>query len=156
MTLTTTTGAANANSYASVAEFDAYLLSILHVGAKASTATNQQKEAALASATRYMQGMAWAGTRAANDQALSWPRASVVVDGVAIPATVIPWQVRDGCCEFAYRLLLSDRAGDAVQGIKLTGMETQASTRQLVPPSVYDLLRPLLSSGGSGLSVVRA
>lgn len=146
-----------ANSCATVADLDSYMLSILHVGAKAQAATAPQKGAALVQATRWMQGLDWDGTRATQAQPLAWPRVGVVdADGYEIAADVIPWQIRDGCCEFAYRLLLSDRAADAKAGVQLGTLKTSAGVRQLVPPSALDLFGVFLRGGGGGcLEIVR-
>lgn len=146
-----------ANSYATVADLDSYLLSVLHIGAKAAAATTPQKVAALVQATRWMQSLDWEGTRATQAQPLAWPRVGVVDgDGYEIAADVIPWQIKDGCCEFAYRLLLSDRAADAKPGVQLGTLKTAGGTRQLVPPSAPDLFGVFLRGGGGGsLEIVR-
>lgn len=105
------TGLAGAEAYISVADADAYFT------ARGNTAwaalTTQQKEQALRKGADYLQNYLWRGHRYTAAQALSWPRCSVVVDGWALDADVIPAAVRHANAELAVRAATGDLLVDA-------------------------------------------
>lgn len=140
MPLIATPGAANANSYVTVAEADAFAAERLNSDAWTS-ATVLQKEAALITATRYIDALAapykklyptatppyyvirphWTGKPATSTQALAWPRIGMKdLNGNDIPSDVIPKALKDATCEFAIQLLTTNSTADnpiSVQGI---------------------------------------
>jgi hypothetical protein len=67
---------------------------------------------------------------------------------------VVPRQVKDANAEFAYRLLVDDRADDARVGSSIGPISTKDRERQLVPSSVTDLLGTLLASS-NGIRLLR-
>ena len=93
MALTTTPGASDATSYASLTEAEAYMATLVHKDAW-TEATDPAKEAALQQATRLLDTLTWKGRKATAEQALAWPRTGVTdrdgyeVDPAAIPAVV--------------------------------------------------------------------
>lgn len=106
MTITIETGAGlpNAESYASVAAADARNAA-LGVTDWASL-TEGAKEVALRAATIFMTAnyrSRWAGRRVYQAQALDWPRWNVVVDGFAVPSTIVPADVVNACIDLAAR-----------------------------------------------------
>lgn len=118
ITLVETVGAANANTYATVAEADTYLEARLNSSPWTAAGTETQK-AALVEATREMDLMPWRGTRVTLTQALAWPRGDVPIpdppDEVTVGSTSaeystteIPDRIRDMTIEFALEFL---RAG---------------------------------------------
>jgi len=113
LTLIKETGAglADANSYASAADGDAYHDG--HLYASAWTAASAgDKEKALVMATRLIDGeYQFAGWKAVAAQALQWPRASCLdPDGTEdLPADAVPKAVADATCELARELLVTDR-----------------------------------------------
>jgi hypothetical protein len=114
MTLVTTPGAANADSYATVAEADAYFLTR---GITAWTGADAVKEPALRRATTYLDNQyrgKWIGIATGETQALAWPRIDGYRDiyraytypltgpeGFAIADDVIPTQVKNATIEAA-------------------------------------------------------
>lgn len=153
--LVTTAGAVNANSYASLADAEAYALTIPSVGDWA-TATDVQKNAALAQATRMMDNLTWNGWRALHlVQALQWPRAGVADrENYYMDPATIPAKIRDACCEFALRLVADDRAADA-GGLSYTKLELgtlklEGAVRRPVPASVLEMVREFLAGSGNG------
>ena len=93
------TGLANAESYVSI---------------PASPSPTAQKEAYLRKATEYLDnryGDAYQGARVTTTQALGWPRAYAVVDGVEVAEDALPTQLIRATCEVA--LLLA-------QGVDIT------------------------------------
>lgn len=108
ITIIATPGASNANSYVTTAEADSYLEARLNAGAWTS-ATADQKAAALIEAQRSMQVLPWAGLRATDTQALAWPRTEVRdpdnKDRDDYPDTLVPTRVKDAQCEWALEFL---------------------------------------------------
>jgi hypothetical protein len=114
LVLVSTAGAPNANSYASVADGDAY-----HEGRLFSTvwtaAVNGTKEAALVWATRVIDTRyTWAGYAASITQALGWPRSEVWDRHrkAYLDTTVVPDEIKWATAELARLLISSDRAAE--------------------------------------------
>lgn len=112
MALVTTPGAANADSYATVAEADAYNAS--RPFSSAWTGSDAVKEAALKQAARLLDAsFRWTGAAVDGTQALTWPRSGMLSrNGFAIATTVVPQALKDAQSEFARQLLVADRTAD--------------------------------------------
>jgi hypothetical protein len=129
------TGKSDANSYASVADGDAYheghLYATAWTGASAGT-----KAAALVMATRLIDAQfQFGGGRAVETQALQWPRANCHDpdadgwNGGTVPADVVPRAVVDATCETARALIIEDRTANPLgEGLKFTGMGDMQQT----------------------------
>jgi hypothetical protein len=118
-----------ANSYASVADSDAYHEAHLYASAWTS-ATTQNKTAALVMATRLIDSeFQFNGYKTDAEQALMWPRTqcpdpdssedaiiNADITGPYFADDVIPSQLVDAVCELARRLLVEDRTADATGG----------------------------------------
>ena len=153
------TGLANANSYASVAEADAYHDRRLH-SLTWTAATTPVKERALAMASRTLDAMTvWQGSRATATQALAWPRTGVVYDGLLIDGETVPAPVKNATAELARLLIGEDLTQDVAQNdveslnlgdgaleIKLRGDRE----KKRVPSIVGELLQGVgsLAAGG--------
>ena len=112
LTLIPETGAglADANSFCSVDDADAYHEARLHCGTWVSA--GERKAAALVWATRLMvQHLRWRGYPTSTTQALPLPAAGLVSvrTGLPIASNVVPTQVREATAEFARLLIESDR-----------------------------------------------
>jgi len=124
-TLVATAGSASANSYTTVAFADQYHLDRPAVGTTWSTATADQKTAALLWATKLLeQYFEWYGFVTDSTQALLWPRTGLISLNreTSLDDSTVPTQIQWATAEFARQLLASDRAGDSAvetQGIKL-------------------------------------
>ena len=109
LTVETGTGSATAESYATVAQADAYLAARGHT-AWADLETDV-KEQSLRKATEYMfaaYSLRWAGYRMTATQALDWPRAYVprvpAMTGTLYYAdNAVPVEVQRACAELALR-----------------------------------------------------
>lgn len=117
MPLTPTPGDASADTYASLAEFNAYAASRLPAVKWFTTATDAQKEAALRAAARELDSdFTWTGSAVDDVQALCWPRSGMVSrNGFVVPtsgASSIPIQLKNAQCEFALQIGASDRLSD--------------------------------------------
>lgn len=114
MPLIVTPGAADANSYATVEEADAYMLGRLYATTWADL-DEEVKEAALIQAARQLDGLfVWTGV--ATDpavQALTWPRTGMFNrNGYPIAVDAIPAELKNAQIEFARQLGLSDITAD--------------------------------------------
>lgn len=102
-----TVGAADANSFVTIAEADAYLAARLNSSAWTGT---EPKKQAVVEATRELSAMAYLGNRVDAVQALSWPRFNARnPDGVSsldvFAIDVLPQRVKDATCELALEFL---------------------------------------------------
>jgi hypothetical protein len=132
------TGKVDANSYASVADGDAYFEGHLYATAW-TAATSGTKAAALVMATRVIDAeLQFNGARANEGQALQWPRAECpdpdrvsvgwgVRGAEYVAEDVVPVAVVQASCELARELLVVDRtAAPPGEGIAAT-QTSQAS-----------------------------
>lgn len=149
------TGRADSNTYASVAEADAYHDAHLYADAWTAAST-AQKEKALAMATRTINAnVVWRGYRKGQDQALDWPRYYAKRDDIDAFASVgmgqrlggywpeyeVPRPVKDATAEFARLLLALDRtAEDETKGIKRLSLGGGAVEIEFDPNDRRDVL----------------
>ena len=160
MTLIVETGTGNpdAQSYASVADADAYVADF-HESTEWANASEPRKERALRRATRFVDANRFVGVRGWEDQALNWPRALVgYVDGQEIFSDQIPLAIREATMEAALKDvegddLLPDHDGGTVKSESSTVGPIQTSTQYAAPKTagkrfeaVRALLKPYLSS----------
>lgn len=164
-------GLAGAESYASVAEADAY-----HTARSNSlwTGADAVKEAALRRATDYMlqtYRSRWHGTRYTLPQALDWPRSGVPIPDspggtYGLPAYVavnaVPAEVKRACIELALDALSGDLNPDLSRAtlrekVDVIEVEYDHNAPEYVRRrSVDQLLEPYLCGGSSSVSLVRA
>ena len=172
ITIDATAGGANANSFVTVAEAEAYLEA--HVDSlEWDTATDP--EAALVEAARDLSAARWKGQRTASGQALAWPRAECpnpdAAWGTAIPqfnSDEIPQRIKDAQCELALYYARESASpfgleGDATVKRKrvdvieteyFEGMRPRSGWQRV--PRVWRLIAPLLmGSGGVNVAMVR-
>lgn len=164
------TGRADAESYASAAEADAYHL------ARGNTAWAEvaDKEGALRRATDYMAQAyrsRWKSFRATSTQALDWPRAYVEIQDAPsgygsfaayYPNNSVPAEVKRACMELALIAASQDLAPNLSRAAK---EETVGPIRVVYDESspeyqryrkVDMLLAPLLGRGGASTRLVRS
>jgi hypothetical protein len=149
------TAKVDANSYASVADADAYHEGHLYATAWTG-ATADKKAAALVMATRLIDSLfQFRGVKATGTQALQWPREGCP-DPDASPSavgqrwvspSVVPKVVVEAVCETARSLIIEDRTANPMgEGLKFTGLgELQQSfdksdRRPMVPRLVIAAL----------------
>lgn len=178
LVLVVTPGALDANSYATLADADAYALT-LPVTNDWATATPEAKNAALVQATRLMDTLNFKGYRTNySTQPLQWPRfytsGSGGYFGIYAPGSegmsgglggfgydrngwqVLPnqihFKIRDACCEFAIRLISEDRAVDSggltPETVKIGSLDLGRLIRRPIPASVLEMVREFLDGGG--------
>ncbi len=136
LVLVATAGAANANSFLTVAEADTYFEGRLPLSTP--WEDNENKAASLVMATRILSAMAqahrslkigmtyihetnayyytsraWTGTVSTTTQALAWPRTGMLdANGNAIGVSVIPQALKDATAELAGQLSITDTTLD--------------------------------------------
>jgi hypothetical protein len=104
VTVVATAGAANANSYLTVAA--ASDLADDYLGTLAwTTATTDNRGRALIMATRYLDQLEWLGSRASSTQALAWPRSGAECGEWSFEDDEIPAPVRQAAFDLAEALL---------------------------------------------------
>jgi hypothetical protein len=158
MALVATPGAANANTYALVADVDAFILNKYvptGVAAKWTALSTPQKEAALQRATQLLdRHVRWGGCVESDVQALSWPRAWALdrygreIASTVIPAFLVEFQIET-------TLWLIDQAGvipqignsefDSIRvgSLEIDFHEEGGVRRSLLPEEVVAALRPM-------------
>jgi hypothetical protein len=107
-----TLGGASANSYVTLADADAYFETTPD-STNWDDKTNDQKNRALISATRWIDALSFYGDRCSETQALKWPREEYKVDGIELACTLIPVGIEIATYELA-RALANDT--DAITG----------------------------------------
>ena len=107
-----TLSGASANSYVTLAEANTYFETV----PDSSTWTNKtddQKNRALISATRWIDALSFYGDRCTETQALKWPREDYTIDGIDLACSLIPSPIKVATYELA-RALANDT--DAITG----------------------------------------
>jgi len=162
MPLDATVGTSTANSYITVDEADAYFEDRVHSSAWASS---ESKEQLLISASRLIDWMMnFQGVRTYSTQVMQFPRTGIVKrDGVELPSTIIPQELKYAVCELALTSVKKDRTVEsALAGIEsveagpLAIKASQAFMNQK-PNVIPDYIRQILADFilSSGISVVR-
>lgn len=161
----TGTGAADSESFASVAYCDTY-----HAGrgnAAWALLASDVREQALRKATDYMQQVyreRWAGIRVKTTQALDWPRYDVPRKDVGdyYSSVLVPEEVKRACAELALKASAAELAPDLGrptinESVGPISVSYAAGARESVKYRAIDnLLAPLLCNSGMNLKVVRA
>ncbi len=107
-----TLSGASANSYVTLAAANTYFETVPDSSPWTSK-TDDQKNRALISATRWIDGLSFYGDRCTTTQALKWPREDYTVDGIDLACTLIPEPIKTATYELA-RALANDT--DAIIG----------------------------------------
>ena len=102
-TIDATIKGANANSYVTLAEADAYFETVPS-STNWDNKSNDNKNRALISATRWIDTLVYYGDRCDDDQALKFPRTNYQVDGVELACTLIPQNIKYAQFELANAL----------------------------------------------------
>jgi|SRR5262245_23981982 len=166
MPLIATPGAANANSYITVAEADAYFETHLY-GEEWIASDDEDKEKALYMATRLLDQYDWKGLKANNStQALRWPR-SLVLDREGwfyLDSATIPVFLKQATAELARYMTFGDRdkaVDDQVSGIRSVTADVvsvefdRIDKIKQIPPSVLAIIAPYIMSAGVSVPFTR-
>lgn len=148
------TGVTGANSYASVADADAYFDARPRSDAWV-LATAESRANVLLHATRILDAsVLWDGEAVSSSQALAWPR---VIDDETV---ALPPSVKVALYELAITLndrdLTADPATDGVQSLKVGPIEITADSLRpapTIPRFVRDIVAPYGTPRGSSSNV---
>jgi hypothetical protein len=141
MALIATPGAANANSFETLEEFNTYLSERLFTGT-ASGASDADKERALIMSTRLIgRWFIWNGAVWTQTQSLPFPRLGLVnANGQPIPEGVIPQELKDAESELAI-VLLNAGTTDPTQASETANIsKLKASSIEITFKDVKDTL----------------
>lgn len=105
-TIDATVAGTSANSYVTLAAANSYFETVPESGTWTDK-TDDQKNRALISATRWIDSLSFYGDRCTTTQALKWPREDYEVDGVALTCSAIPQEIKIATYELA-RALAND------------------------------------------------
>lgn len=153
------TGVVGAESYQTVAAADTYH-SNLGNSAWAALST-PVKEQSLRKATNYMTQefqSRWKGYRIDADQALDFPRSSVIVFDSFIASNIVPEPVKNACAELALKANSGALNPDSTQNVKAKTIGPikieydQYSSQNKRYDSIEQMLAPYLT-GSSGITV---
>ncbi len=168
ITIIATPGAADANSYATEVELDAWIEKRLFNSAAVTGATSDTKKKTLIAATRLLdQNIDWDGDpEEPTVQALQWPRINLEDDkGNALDGTEIPDRIKEATCELACSLmdanLTSEVATAGIDRIKagpveLEFSETAPPSRKVFPDTVFQMVAIWGEKEYEGLSYIEA
>lgn len=157
LTLDATVGGASSNSYVTLAEATTYFEARLNVTDWTGAASDDIRNRALAMATQRIDFEEYMGNRAAETQALKFPRSDLpLIDGVGWESTEIPIDIKTATYELAIYMLGKDMTAanddQALDALKIGPIGIDFSVSQpsndKLPPFVTQLLRPYQLSGG--------
>ena len=131
MAINATPGSPTADSYATLAEGDAYFAAGLYPEVW-TAASDDNQERSLKMATRLLDAyFKWLGVRTFSDQALGFPREGLFRDStVAVDSTTIPVEIRNATIEYA-KWLLETNPNTENQTVAQGITEIKVSTIQL-------------------------
>lgn len=124
-----------------------------------------EKEQALRRATAHMEQAyrtRWTGQRINSTQALSWPRAWVVVDGYSVDSDIVPADIANACADLAFKAASGDLNPDIERAVireKVGPLETEYSAHspQSTRYRAIDMaLAPYLKGSSAMATLVRA
>jgi hypothetical protein len=148
-------GKTNSNSYADVSDSNSYHETRLHSD-DWTNAGSEDQEAALVWATSLLDDLVdWNGRKWKEDQALDWPRSSVMTDeGYSVDVDEIPQAIVDATCELARTLLVEDttRSPDTLGFSYIRAGEVAMNIDKRDRDSVYvitDLVKSMVAPFGT-------
>jgi hypothetical protein len=152
----TGSGAANSESFASVADALAYHAA--RGNATWATIATTQQEQALRRATDYLEqtySSIWLGSRVSKEQALSFPRYGILINGFAILSSEIPKILINACCEMAIKAAQGELSADLERSVlkeKVASLEVtydQYSLQSKRYVAIDNMLKPLYGGRSS-------
>ena len=167
MALDTTVGGASADSYVTVAEWEAYIENVIGNGNVGGDGHTTDHEADLRRAFSWLNRKNWVGIAQYQTQAGSWPRITdKLIDGWPIDVDTIPQDIKDAQMELAYLIHegLDPFATVSNGATKITKSkagpvetETEYATYRETPRivAVEGLIGPYLKAGSSQVSLGR-
>lgn len=145
----------NANSYVSVATFEAY------AAARGITLTGDSEQL-LIQAMDYIEGLNYQGRKVSADQPLQWPRSGVIIDGYYVDSDVIPQELKNGEMQTAIAIdmgqsPLASITQNAIRK-KVGSIEIEyssSSSNNPINKQINYSLQKLLGSGNFGSGTIK-
>jgi len=161
VTVVATAKSATANSYVTLAETDTYFEGRLNATGWSGAATDDIKNRAIVMSTARLEQEEYFGSPTDIDQALKWPRFSIVdSDGRLFDQDVIPAPVKNACQELALELLnggvvLADTGLEGFVNVKVGSLDVtpRVSRRAGTLPQQVKRLLELWRTGSSELTI---
>lgn len=148
-----------ANTYASIADANAYWSG--RANEAWANATDDEKSSALIQATDYLNGLPWTGRKVAI-RTMAWPRVDVKVDGHELGSDEIPEEVVQACCYMAGEIIggatplaATDRALTKLTAGAVSMEWDAASSQAPQYPALKSILRGYITVGNT-FRLVRA
>lgn len=145
---------AGANSFASVADADAYHAARL-TAAWTDELAEAQKEAALIRASDWLnRKVMWNGRKASRSQRMAWPRAGVSTQDGEIAPDEIPAEVVEACCELAGFFVEQDYLAPLDRGGDIASLSVDVISIAYNGTAPAETVFPSLSGLLAGLGTV--
>ncbi|OKP17184.1 DnaT-like ssDNA-binding protein [Serratia fonticola] len=155
--LSTNPKAPEFNSYASVADLEAFVVG-------RGITPPESPEPLLIKAMDFLSGINWQGRRAKAVQPLAWPRSGVIFDGFSYPNDVIPPQVVTAQCMLAIEAqegdLLAAGRSASIKSERVEGAITtvfaisDGETFKQTYPAVMAVLNGFAVGGGFAINAI--
>lgn len=145
---------AGANSFAGVADADAYHAARL-TAAWTGELAEAQKEAALIRASDWLnRKVMWNGRKASRSQRMAWPRAGVSTQDGEIDPDEIPAEVVEACCELAGFFVEQDYLAPLDRGGDIASLSVDVISIAYNGTAPAETVFPSLSGLLAGLGTV--
>jgi len=151
------------DSYISLVDANTYF-NLRADAAAWTSASDSEKEKALATAAMLMNEIIWVGVAASSSQVLAFPRIGDYLDPVlgitvTLNPAVIPQRIKAANCEQAYQLLNNDGLLDEtgkiskikVDVIELSGLDSSIASPPRFSLTAQNLFYPLTMEGANAL-----
>lgn len=163
MSLDATIGGTASDTYATLAEAQAYAGDQGTDAAAAWLAATDKQEGTLRQAARILDTMSWKGLKLTLQQSMEWPRAwATDKNGYPVATDIVPVPVKNAQCELAIRLLAGDRADEDTRLTmheKVGAIEVEYASGgrpRVVPGFVLTLCAQFLQGGAGTVAVERS
>ena len=145
---------AGANSFASVADADAYHAARL-TAAWTDELAKAQKEAALIRSSDWLnRKVMWNGRKASRSQRMAWPRAGVSTQDGPVPSDEVPAEVVEACCELAGFFVEQDYLAPLDRGGDIASLSVDVISIAYNGTAPAETVFPSLSGLLAGLGTV--
>lgn len=145
---------AGANSFASLADADAYHAARL-TEAWADSLAGDKKEAALIRATDWLnRKVRWEGCKTTRKQRMAWPRTGVATRGGPVPSDEVPAEVVEACCELAGFFVEQDYLAPLDRGGDIASLSVDVISITYNGTAPAETVFPSLSGPLAGLGTV--
>ncbi len=162
MALISTVGAADANSYVTVAEAEAYFGDRIHAEGWVGLSVNDKPKALVTASLQLDWYARWKGSKATTTQSMGFPRIGLLLpDGTEYDSTVVPPEVKKAVFELALSSVDTDRTSDSdmagLSEIKAGSVQLKAddglynTKPKVIPNKIWKIINDFTIRASSGL-----